>query len=1205
MNLQQRVSQLGNPSDPSNQIHLEDVQRTHVGKRRWVQRIVKIVLAVHFWQTTLMIAPVYAQTAPATRQTANVAPLLTRATNAPTGQKPIIDAAPNGVPIVLIAPPSLGGVSRNQYNDFNVGQRGLILNNSKGEVNTQLGGIVSGNLQLGKVQARIILNEVTSTNPSQLNGFIEVAGQRADIVIANPNGITCDGCGFLNTAGRVTLTTGTSQFDNGGNLDSLSVQRGLVTVGAGGLNAADINQLDLLARGIVIEGEILTQNLQAVLGANKVLYGTLKATAQDGGAAANAPKFAVDIVELGGLFANQVYLIATDKGLGVNSRGRIAALEGNITLNAQGDVNLHDNYSKNDINLNAAGSVSLSGQTGADNNVVITAPTQITNSQTATLRAGQQVLLNTNKLDNGGSIIQSGANHAFNLTVSDAIDNRGLIYSANDLNLQSQAIGGIGGTLLAENGLSVRAGGINFTGQQVFANQDIKLDASTIAIKKSVLHANAVNLNGAQSFFSDGSEVSAVQDVRLASDAAGGQISVQNSTIIGGAQIALGAADVGFTASKLSAGTGLSIDGNQVQVQQSQLLAQQQLALTSQTALNLDGSNVTSQGSVQLQGQGISTQAALIAADQVQVQAGNGKLDNRAGTVYANRRLDVAAIGVDNGGGRIGSQGELVLDAQGGVVDNNNGLITASNSVLRNVSGILNRNGSIYTTNDFALTGVIDNHLGKLLTDGALILNSSTIDNSGGVLQARNTIQLNGDVLNNSAGVIQSTAGGIKLQSGLLDNNGAAIAAGAGIDLQTTSLQNQNGSISANGDASITATNIASNAGAIGAGGTLSVKGSALDFSSARLGSNGALTLVGDNINADHAQVQSGATVSLTSNSLSANSAQLLATKEANLDIVADASLNKANIGAGSNLTLTSRTLNAAELQVSSNKTLTITAQDVNLQQAQIIGLNGVDLHADDLNLSGAKASSGVDLTVRAKQQTGGDLSAQGNLNVQLQNGLNLSGGALTAGQSLTVTAQGITTDQARVNGNQIILDAGNQALHNQGGQIVAQGVGNSGLEVRAVGIDNRGGSLRSGSDVLLDTKGETLDSSAGNIVAGRDLHISASSLKNTGGSLGVAGNAQIDAATVDNSNGSINIIGNAQINATTLNNRSGSFSIGNSISLIGQEIDNTQGQLQSGTNINIDTLGKSLVNDGGLIQAQGQLTLAAGRLSNASGNFA
>jgi filamentous hemagglutinin len=180
MNLQQRVSQLGNPSDPSNQIHLEDVQRTHVGKRRWVQRIVKIVFAVHFWQTTLMIAPVYAQTAPATRQTANVAPLLTRATNAPTGQKPIIDAAPNGVPIVLIAPPSLGGVSRNQYNDFNVGQRGLILNNSKGEVNTQLGGIVSGNLQLGKVQARIILNEVTSTNPSQLNGFIEVAGQHSD-----------------------------------------------------------------------------------------------------------------------------------------------------------------------------------------------------------------------------------------------------------------------------------------------------------------------------------------------------------------------------------------------------------------------------------------------------------------------------------------------------------------------------------------------------------------------------------------------------------------------------------------------------------------------------------------------------------------------------------------------------------------------------------------------------------------------------------------------------------------------------------------------------------------------------------------------------------------------------------------------------------------------------------------------------------------
>ncbi|MCZ5750933.1 filamentous hemagglutinin N-terminal domain-containing protein [Escherichia coli] len=38
----------------------------------------------------------------------------------------------------------------------------------------------------GKGEARIILNEVNSRNPSQLNGFVEVAGKKAQVVIANP-----------------------------------------------------------------------------------------------------------------------------------------------------------------------------------------------------------------------------------------------------------------------------------------------------------------------------------------------------------------------------------------------------------------------------------------------------------------------------------------------------------------------------------------------------------------------------------------------------------------------------------------------------------------------------------------------------------------------------------------------------------------------------------------------------------------------------------------------------------------------------------------------------------------------------------------------------------------------------------------------------------------------------------------------------------
>src|SRR5262249_40566601 len=120
---------------------------------------------------------VWAQTAP-----------LTASPNAPSGQRPIIDAAANGVPVVHIAPPSAAGVSRNGYQDFNVGTKGLILNNSASNVQSQLGGWTVGNPQLGYVPARIIVNEVLGTNQSLLKGTIEVAGRKADVVIANPNG---------------------------------------------------------------------------------------------------------------------------------------------------------------------------------------------------------------------------------------------------------------------------------------------------------------------------------------------------------------------------------------------------------------------------------------------------------------------------------------------------------------------------------------------------------------------------------------------------------------------------------------------------------------------------------------------------------------------------------------------------------------------------------------------------------------------------------------------------------------------------------------------------------------------------------------------------------------------------------------------------------------------------------------------------------
>lgn len=115
---------------------------------------------------------------------------------APQNQQPQVGQAANGVPVVNIQTPSAAGVSRNTYQQFDVNRQGVILNNAQKNASTQLGGWVQGNPNLNKGSARIILNEVNSTSPSQLRGYMEIAGSKAQLVVANPSGITCDGCGL-------------------------------------------------------------------------------------------------------------------------------------------------------------------------------------------------------------------------------------------------------------------------------------------------------------------------------------------------------------------------------------------------------------------------------------------------------------------------------------------------------------------------------------------------------------------------------------------------------------------------------------------------------------------------------------------------------------------------------------------------------------------------------------------------------------------------------------------------------------------------------------------------------------------------------------------------------------------------------------------------------------------------------------------------
>jgi filamentous hemagglutinin len=295
-----------------------------------------------------------------------------------------LDRAGNGVPIINIATPNGSGLSHNQFHDYNVGAQGVILNNGAVQTSvTQLGGHIIGNPNLkDSGSAQVILNEVISGNPSQLRGYTEVAGQSARVIVANPYGITCNGCGFIN-APRVTLTTGKPVLDNG-RLDRFQVDQGSVAIEGAGLNATNVDRFEIITRSAKINAQLQAQNLTIVAGRNDVNAQTLNATARaDDGSA--KPELAIDSSALGGMYAGAIKLVGTEAGVGVKLDGKLIASAGDIQLDANGQLSLADTSATGAVNVKAA-TLDARGPVYAGTALNVQTQGNLTNRQTLAAR---------------------------------------------------------------------------------------------------------------------------------------------------------------------------------------------------------------------------------------------------------------------------------------------------------------------------------------------------------------------------------------------------------------------------------------------------------------------------------------------------------------------------------------------------------------------------------------------------------------------------------------------------------------------------------------------------------------------------------------------------------------------------------------------------------------------------------------------------
>lgn len=247
---------------------------------------------------------------------------------------PRMDIANNGTPIVNINTPNGKGLSHNQYDTFSINNNGLILNNANHPVSTKLAGYIMGNPNLVGPTANTILNEVTGTNATSMNGALEIAGRKAHVIIANPNGISIDDGTFINTK-STTLTTGKPIIDNG-TISAYKIDQGTINIGAQGFNTSKTARTDILAEAVKVNGEVWARDVEVVSGKNMVSVspeGKVINVSKSNG----SNQVGLDVAKLGGMYANSIYLVGTNDGFGVNNKGIIFA-ENKLSLDTNGNV---------------------------------------------------------------------------------------------------------------------------------------------------------------------------------------------------------------------------------------------------------------------------------------------------------------------------------------------------------------------------------------------------------------------------------------------------------------------------------------------------------------------------------------------------------------------------------------------------------------------------------------------------------------------------------------------------------------------------------------------------------------------------------------------------------------------------------------------------------------------------------------------------
>ncbi|WP_410474285.1 filamentous hemagglutinin N-terminal domain-containing protein [Guyparkeria sp. TX1] len=682
------------------------------------------------------------------------------------GNRPSIHQSGNGTPVVDITTPGTDGVSHNVYQQLDVDERGVVFNNGRQTSATTLAGQIGANPALAGGTADLILNEVRAASPSQLAGYLEIGGDPADLVIANPAGITCNGCGFIN-AERAMLTTGKPRFDDG-RWSGLDVRGGRIRVEGDGMDASRTAQADLLARAIEINAGIWADEVNVITGVGQFdLRGRLV-----GSAATDLPPpdWSIDTGQLGGMYANKIRLVANEHGVGVRNRGSLQAGSTGLILMTDGQL-------VNRGILHSEARARLDGSS-IDNHGTLQATDQLT-------------VTSTKAFTNQGGRLSSGAD----LTLAaSSIENDGTLQAGEDITLVSDGrLTNHQGQILAERDITVAARRLDNRGE-IHANGTLEIQVASTLSNQSILTAvDSMHLTASNAL--NRGELLTGNDLHLLLDA-----------------------DLDNATGRIRVGREANVSASSFDNQDGLLLAGRAMGLEADRIDNTGGT-IGSAGSLQASSRTLDNSGG-------ELQAGDGlTLDtitlSGAGRWSSTTDLTIHVASDYDHEGELLADEDLSLDIDGELT--NSGTFSAAGAATLRADGVTNRADGKIVAGQLSLDaserldnhGLIDggqvsltathviNHPGARLYGTDLSITAATLRNLGddtqaATLAARDQMRLTIDTLENRDEALILSVGDMAIAgregapAGHLLNDGSTIEALGVLAIEADRIENRN-----------------------------------------------------------------------------------------------------------------------------------------------------------------------------------------------------------------------------------------------------------------------------------------------------------------------------------------------------------------------------------------------------------------------------